>query len=356
MSCRIIIIVVINVLFERFALAQYFGGVMVKTYWSKYQNCTSPLITGTVPYVGGNFYSLQSELIKTCESVAPIPYLIYFGGVKNGYSAWNVWGCQTISNPYYGYYFGGINSGYSNADIKCNAPTPTGTIPFVGGSSLFDIISEFRNCTILPTGLVLYTGGFYSGYSTVYGCCNCYLPVELIDFIGKCEDEKIKLSWIVSSEVELDYYKVYKSYDLIDYMPIGYVDAVNVNGVYIYSIIDNSEFEKVLYYRLSEVDINNEEHVLKTISVICEDKDDNCFSNTRVVVNQETKRLELINLPENESINIELINVTGKCLLNTNFTTSQGYVKIDLSKYQAGVYFIRLKETSCLSSYKIVLW
>ena len=95
--------------------------------------------------------------------------------------------------------------------------------------------------------------------------CNCIsgnfvLPVELVDFAGKAQDDNtVLLSWSTASELHNDYFEVMRSTDAIDWETIGKVNGNgNSNQLISYQFIDNHPKDNINYYRLKQVDNTGE--------------------------------------------------------------------------------------------------
>lgn len=94
----------------------------------------------------------------------------------------------------------------------------------------------------------------FGGTSTL----NCSsLPIELISFIGKNENNSNSLEWITATEIDNDYFTVERSADGMSWETIGYVSSLgNSNEYTMYSYNDNTFKPMINYYRLSQTDFN----------------------------------------------------------------------------------------------------
>ncbi|MGB0850311.1 MAG: T9SS type A sorting domain-containing protein, partial [Bacteroidia bacterium] len=55
-----------------------------------------------------------------------------------------------------------------------------------------------------------------------------------------------------------------------------------------------------------------------------------------------------------EELKIELVNVNGQKLYSNTLTSKESNTRLDLSKYQAGIYFVTVKSAKSNYFYKIV--
>ncbi len=104
-------------------------------------------------------------------------------------------------------------------------------------------LSGVTVCTAVPTAASV----------TVNGT----LPVELINFYGKWNNDQVVVSWKTATELNTDFFIVERSNNAINFMSIGTKDAVG-NSTYEnnYSLIDQSPLSGVNYYRLKILDVD----------------------------------------------------------------------------------------------------
>ncbi len=100
----------------------------------------------------------------------------------------------------------------------------------------------------------------YAGQTIGLGAINitraaCPMPVTLVSFVAKKEDNAINLNWETSSETNSDYFDVQKSDDAKSFETIGRKQAVTESSDVIrYSLNDEQPVEGWNYYRLKMVD------------------------------------------------------------------------------------------------------
>lgn len=96
------------------------------------------------------------------------------------------------------------------------------------------------------------------------------LPIELVNFYGKHYGENIKLFWTTASEVNNDYFIIYKSYDGIIYDELDHVDGSGNSNVYInYEFLDDQICDTIVYYKLRQVDYDGNYTESDPIAIQC---------------------------------------------------------------------------------------
>ncbi len=83
------------------------------------------------------------------------------------------------------------------------------------------------------------------------------LPVEIVNFNAKKEDDKIMLSWTTLSEINSDYFLIEKSSNGITFNTIANIKAAgNSNTAIPYSFLDDALFAEINYYKLTQFDFD----------------------------------------------------------------------------------------------------
>lgn len=99
--------------------------------------------------------------------------------------------------------------------------------------------------------------------------CSVALPIELISFDGFKYNDYNLLTWVSATELNNDYYRLEKSVDAINWETIYIADGAGTSNTPIhYQYKDyNYKSSEILYYRLSQSDLNGEIHIYNTVYV-----------------------------------------------------------------------------------------
>ena len=145
-----------------------------------------------------------------------------------------------------------------------------------GGSGYYSIQWENEDTTALRTNLA---AGIYLVTVTddTLGCSvihpvevyeSAVLPVELCCFNASLLDHQVKLEWKTLSELKNSHFNIQKSSSGIDFETIGQVNGHGTTqqerG---YGFLDNAPFTGINYYRLQQVDYDNEWEYSNVISI-----------------------------------------------------------------------------------------
>ena len=167
------------------------------------------------------------------------------------------------------------------------------------------------------------------------------LPIVLGDFSAKCVNGNVMLNWNTLSEKNNDYFQIETSENGYDWIKL---DTVKSKG----SMPAKKEYDLVLrdlpgnmvYFRLSQVDFNNQKEVFKTVYANCRQEDKNTFTFYPNPANTQLNLVfSLIHSIQDGVFTI--YDSQGKTCLTGRLALKQGMnqIPIDL-KLKPGVYFV----------------
>ena len=177
------------------------------------------------------------------------------------------------------------------------------------------------------------------------------LPVELVEFNAQVQDDKVvNLTWQTLSEINNDYFSIERSTDGTNWEAFMKVEgAGNSIEPISYEATDNRPFSGLSYYRLKQVDFNEQFSYSNIRSVELH----NLQSATVEVFPNPTKNKVTITANAAELEQFIIIDNTGKDV--TNFVTvterNEQNITLDLSRLTEGLYFIKTK-TNVTKVYK----
>ncbi|MEM9328202.1 MAG: T9SS type A sorting domain-containing protein, partial [Bacteroidota bacterium] len=83
------------------------------------------------------------------------------------------------------------------------------------------------------------------------------LPIELLEFKARVEDQTAVLNWSTASELDNDYFTIERSYDWENFEAIGTLEgAGNSEQILHYQFVDRDPLPGVSYYRLKQTDFD----------------------------------------------------------------------------------------------------
>jgi len=191
---------------------------------------------------------------------------------------------------------------------------------------------------------------------TVSNSVNCTkLPIELINFDGEALEEGNLLKWSTATEIENDYYTIESSSNGIDFEKMNTVKGQgNTSSTSSYVYLDRTANKGITYYRLSQTDFDG---TTAKVGVVAIERGETSFNITDLY---PIPTSDFINVdfmaPEQSIIDIEVFDLIGKTM-NTFRTTSVGFnlLKIEVSDYPVGVYFISIESNNSKVTQKFVV-
>jgi hypothetical protein len=219
------------------------------------------------------------------------------------------------------------------------------------------------------SGRQLSTGGAVNTYSgIVYNnpesvtstLIGVSLPIELLSFTSKCNNQNIVLEWSTATEVNNDYFSIERSIDGINWELVTKVDgAGNSSSIKTYSYIDVWQYHDISYYRLKQTDYDGE---FKNSSIIpiekCGEDIIELAINSNPIIElaiYPNPVIETLNLSyegdKSQVLSTSIYNLLGEMVYYSEFYQP----KIVFENKLNGVYFIHVNTTSKNSIEKFIV-
>ncbi|RFC55714.1 T9SS type A sorting domain-containing protein [Brumimicrobium aurantiacum] len=236
-------------------------------------------------------------------------------------------------------------------DISDFSPVTASDIRLLVTQSTFANANVIDYATIINGDKIVFEGvELFDGDSFTLGSINVEqtpLPVELTDFNAISNEKNVEINWSTASELDADYYLVQKSKYGVDFNNIARIKAVGTTtNRSEYSIIDDSPFSGISYYRLIQVDINGEETKYGTVSV--DRVQDQAFS---IVPNPSNGRFRVKSaIATMENTNVSILNATGQKVYDLTLQPNElNYKHINLN-LNSGLYMVRVSQSNGASA------
>ncbi|MEP7166200.1 MAG: T9SS type A sorting domain-containing protein [Ferruginibacter sp.] len=185
------------------------------------------------------------------------------------------------------------------------------------------------------------------------------VPVSLLGFkvTYNYSSGSSLLQWSTAAELNSKIFVIERSIDQgITYVAIGSVNAKgNTNNISQYQFIDTDPKQGINLYRLKQVDIDNKFSFSNIVSINVKNKTINSYTLAPMPAHGYTYIRST--LPETETIDVLIIDATGKKISKQKGTINQSNpLKINLWQINRGLYFIKiLSSNNTVTSKKIVI-
>lgn len=173
------------------------------------------------------------------------------------------------------------------------------------------------------------------------------VPVSLISFYSKCNDDRTELSWSTATETNNDYFTVERSIDGIKFQQSGIVKGAGTSTQKInYQYIETNLMNDFQYYRLKQTDFDKKETYSEIIK-------NNCLLplNISISPNPSTGILNITGFAENGEYKV--YDMLGTKVEDGNINLNN--TLIDLSELSNGFYLIKFKFTNKIITQKICI-
>jgi len=225
------------------------------------------------------------------------------------------------------------------------------------GPGAWTIPGTYSSSTLAAPITAVRTG--YTSFSQfAIGRSNVQLPVELLQFSGKCDNGNALLKWSTASETNNNFFTIERSSDAQWFSVLGTLPgAGNSSTIKNYSLTDFDPLKGKTFYRLSQTDFNGTKETFAPISVSCEDDHDFDVTVNSNPVTDGTIYLS-INAAEGEKILIALTDVLGRDIHSETIVAPGGNFLTTVHPEQTpaqGMYIITASSNDENISKKIVV-
>lgn len=253
----------------------------------------------------------------------------YFGGLENGACFYLQFTPPGGFNPTHQDASGSTTTNDSDADII------TGQSPQIMINTVPNSVDEDDDIAN-ETHYTTVDAGFTSNP----------LPVELIAFRGENIDCQTVLNWQTASETNNHYFEIQRSYDGRNFETLDLVYGAGTTAtIQSYNYVDKQLSTATTYYRLNQVDYNNENAYSDIISISAKSCTTD-LSISKISPNpfQEEVRLELFSTSASEDVLLVFHNVLGQQVkqVEVGRVERQLILNIPTEGLSPGSYFISI--------------
>ncbi len=169
------------------------------------------------------------------------------------------------------------------------------------------------------------------------------LPVELVSFTAKLQDEQVVLDWKTASELDNNYFSIEQSTDGRLFKELERVKGAGTTNIsQTYQFFDSNPDDGVNYYRLRQVDFNGDESFSSIVQVTSSKnlKIGELSIIPTIVQNDAFLKIDFSGINESESI-LEIINISGQVVATYQVNLGNGQQEIPVADLANGVYLVR---------------
>ncbi|WP_083852681.1 beta strand repeat-containing protein [Pedobacter arcticus] len=174
------------------------------------------------------------------------------------------------------------------------------------------------------------------------------LPVTLISFTAKNNNNNVALAWQATAEVNLSHYIVQRSTNGVDFTDLTIVEANNTTGVFNYAFLDRTANFGTNYYQLISVDTDGKTQKSELRSATLGAS----VTSVKAYPNPAINQLNVSGLALGDII--KMFNTSGQLLISQNAESNQVNA-VNMTTVKPGIYILSIENAGKVSSsYRIV--
>lgn len=168
---------------------------------------------------------------------------------------------------------------------------------------------------------------------------DCSLPISLLLFNCRLNDDIVDINWVTANEINNDYFTIERSKDGLVFTPIIYTKGAGTsNGEIEYLEIDKNPYYGVSYYRLKQTDYDGSSDYSGIVTIYRKSDIANSISIYPNPFN-DIITVSFSNVEINNSL-IKILDISGR-ILRTDIIESNIYT-MNLSQYPKGIYILQV--------------
>ncbi len=232
----------------------------------------------------------------------------------------------------------------SDVVLLINDATPSTSKWMMGMQGATDYYAEFKVTSFSGGG-----GGAGSNGSA--------LPVELLHFRGKYQKTKVILDWATASEVNNRGFVIERAGDVSNWEEIGFVDSRGNSTEQInYTFIDSQPLTGNSYYRLRQVDFNNEMEYSNLVHIFKRAEIEVGLITPNPINFGKDAHFQIY-APGEQKAMMSLHNNIGQLVLTQQLYLDEGLTiaNVPSSKLSAGIYHLKVEANGKVFQQKMVI-
>ncbi len=217
------------------------------------------------------------------------------------------------------------------------------TVPALSSTTFYNFSCQAIG-TIGPSGY---------GATQTFTTAGIALPINGIEITAKRQGANVLVSWSTQSEQNSAWFDIERSYNGIDFIKIGQVQAAGYStNVQHYQFTDANVVKSLHFYRLKMVDANASYIFSPTIKVAVSGGKNQGFllypnpaiSDVSVALNESTK----------EDLQLKVTNQLGQVVKSTRLIKGTHLIKLDISGLPSGIYSVILTGSQFVQAKKLI--
>jgi len=186
------------------------------------------------------------------------------------------------------------------------------------------------------------------------------LPIELISYTGSLESNGNLLQWETATELNNDYYTMYKSTDGVEFTEIGTVQGAGTTiSVSEYVFLDTENLSGTNYYKLTQTDFDGRTEEVGIVQ-LTRGKEAVAFNSTLNILalspNPASNNLQVEFVAKQGLTEFKVYDMAGRVYSNFSMESDNGenVFDIDVNSYAKGAYLLSIRNSDEVVSQKFM--
>jgi GEVED domain/Secretion system C-terminal sorting domain/Fibronectin type III domain len=195
-----------------------------------------------------------------------------------------------------------------------------------------------------------------SGYGATqtFTTAGVALPINDIEITASRQGANVSVNWSTQSEQNSGWFDIQRSYNGIDFIKIGQVQAAGFSSsVRQYRFTDVNAAKSLLFYRLKMADANASYKFSPIIKIAKSGIDEQGFllypnpavNNVSIALNESTK----------QDLQLKVINQLGQIVKSTRLIKGTHLILLDISGLPGGIYTVTLTGREFVQTKKLII-
>ncbi len=176
------------------------------------------------------------------------------------------------------------------------------------------------------------------------------LVVKITGFTARKSDKEVLLNWQTSAEINNKGFQIQRSADGVHWNTIGFVNGnINSSVRQSYQFIDVTPLAGQSYYRLAQLDIDNNTSFSPIVSIKF------LLGGFYFITNNPGPGLYKLNIDATgtDKISFAVIDVNGRKIIS-KIVNGSGTNTIDITNYSSGIYLLQIQKGNTLFTEKLI--
>lgn len=186
---------------------------------------------------------------------------------------------------------------------------------------------------------------------------NSTFPVELKDFRADPIDDRIRLSWTTTQELNNDFFKLERSVDGENFIEVARLQGQgNSQEEVDYEWNDDAKLDGRIFYRLTQHDLDGQANFTEVVTVDLKPESRLVSIGPNPAPAGENIHIE-VSLPQEDQVQTQVFDLSGSMIFQSSDAMDSGlnHKEISTRNWASGTYFVKIITSGQVHAGKLLL-